>query len=55
VSDNYVFSLVLAGVAIVARVSYVPFISDFEMLPFLVMLGAYLLLAQHTFSEKEKK
>jgi hypothetical protein len=55
VSDNFVFSLVLAGLAIVARVSYVPLISDFDMLPFLVMLAAFILLAQHKLSEKEKK
>ena len=52
-SDNFVVSLVLAGIAVVARVSYVPLISDFDMLPFLIMLGAYLLLAQHKFSEKK--
>jgi hypothetical protein len=44
VFDNYVLSLILAGVAIVSVFNYIPIISD---LAFWIMLLAYGLLTQY--------
>ena len=50
VSGVHVLSLVLAGLAVIAVVDYIPVISD---IAFWIMLAAYALLASAVASEKK--